>query len=116
MEESEKGSSEKAHSLMKVYANSFFDITYTVHPMNRPNEIRGKSSNVSWSVSEISRRGGGLAANHEHEIVTVMDADTCFAEDYFNAITYHYTVADTEQRKIMMFAPATVFDRFARTY
>ena len=111
MEENEQGCMEKAHSLMKVYINSFFDITYTIHPKNRPNEIRGKSSNVSWSVAEISRRGGGPSGNHEHEIITVMDADTCFAEDYFNAITYHYAVADSEQRKIMMFAPATVFDR-----
>jgi hypothetical protein len=44
-------------------------------------------------------------------VLTVMDADTCFAEDYFASVTYHYTVASPEQRKVMMFAPCTVFDR-----
>ncbi|KAI8925955.1 glycosyl transferase family group 2-domain-containing protein, partial [Entophlyctis helioformis] len=47
------------------------------------------------------------------EILTVMDADTAFAQDYFSCIAYHYTVASAEQRKIMMFAPSTVFDRNA---
>ncbi|KNC97229.1 uncharacterized protein SPPG_07616 [Spizellomyces punctatus DAOM BR117] len=112
MEESEKGSVEKAQTLMKMYADSFYEITYTVHPLGRPGEIRGKSSNVAWAASQMAlRSGGGLAGRHEHEIITVMDADTCFAEDYFSAVTFHYTTASPEQRRIMMFAPCTVFDR-----
>ncbi|KAJ3195415.1 hypothetical protein HK101_000257, partial [Irineochytrium annulatum] len=110
MEEGETGCQQKASTCIKQYANSFYDITYTVHPLNRPSEIRGKSSNTAWAVSEMARRGGTF---HEHEIVTVMDADTCFAEDYFASITYHYAVALPEQRKIMMFAATTVFDRNA---
>ncbi|KAJ3201469.1 hypothetical protein HDU67_001326, partial [Dinochytrium kinnereticum] len=122
MEESELNCQQKAHDLIKLYANSFFDITYTVHPIGRPNEIRGKSSNVAWAVTQMAMRGsneyhhqgggqfgagGGGGGAHSHEIVTVMDADTCFAEDYFTAITYHYAVAGAEKRKLMMFAPAT---------
>ncbi|KAJ3125139.1 hypothetical protein HK098_000570 [Nowakowskiella sp. JEL0407] len=115
MEETEKDCELKAHELMKLYADSFFDITYTVHPAGRANEIRGKSSNVAWAASEMARRsGGGIHGRHEHEIVTVMDADTAFAEDYFAAVTYHYCVASPEQRRIMMFAPCTVFDRNAK--
>ncbi|KAJ3297004.1 hypothetical protein HK104_000972 [Borealophlyctis nickersoniae] len=111
MEETEQGCEEKAQTLMRMYAESFYEITYTVHPAGRPGEIRGKSSNVSWSASQMALRSGGYGARHEHEVLTVMDADTCFAEDYFSAVTYHYAVASPEQRKIMMFAPATVFDR-----
>src|SRR5690349_14879612 len=98
MEESEKGAAEKAQTLMKMYADSFFEITYTVHPLGRPGEIRGKSSNVAWASSQMAlRSGGGLAGRHEHEIITVMDADTCFAEDFFSAVSYHYTTATPEQ-------------------
>ncbi|KAI8592065.1 glycosyl transferase family group 2-domain-containing protein [Geranomyces variabilis] len=112
MEESEQGAPDKASVLMKLYADSFYEITYTLHPVGRPGEIRGKSSNVAWAASQMAlRSGGGLAGRHEHEIITVMDADTCFASDYFSAVTYHYTTASPEQRRIMMFAPCTVFDR-----
>ena len=111
MEETEKGCEEKAQGLMNMYAESFYEITYTVHPAGRSGEIRGKSSNVAWAASQMAMRTGGYGGRHEHEILTVMDADTCFAEDYFTAATYHYTVASPEQRKIMMFAPSTVFDR-----
>ncbi|KAI8926469.1 hypothetical protein BC831DRAFT_456278 [Entophlyctis helioformis] len=112
MEESEKGASEKALELLQAYGDSFFEITYTVHPAGRPGEIRGKSSNVAWAATQMAMRGG---ARHDHEILTVMDADTGFAEDYFTALSYHYAVASPEQRRIMMFAPSTVFDRNAKS-
>ncbi|KAJ3092025.1 hypothetical protein HK102_011507, partial [Quaeritorhiza haematococci] len=115
MEESEQGSEEKAKMLMKRYADSFLDITFSIHPIGRPAEIRGKSSNVAWAAFEMARRyNGGLQGRQDHVILTVMDADTCFAEDYFNSAAYHYCVASPEQRKIMMFAPCTVFDRNAK--
>ncbi|KAL2917612.1 hypothetical protein HK105_202898 [Polyrhizophydium stewartii] len=111
MEEAEKGSSEKAQELLKLYGDHFFEITYTIHPTGRPGEIRGKSSNVAWAARQMAMRGG---PRHDHEIVTVMDCDTGFAEDYFSAASYHYAVASPEQRRIMMFAPTTVFDRNAK--
>ncbi|KAI8613545.1 hypothetical protein BC830DRAFT_1066507 [Chytriomyces sp. MP71] len=111
MEASEPGSDNKARMLLKLYLDSFFDITFTVHPANLPEEIRGKSSNVSWAAKQMLLRRRRRSTRHEHEIVTVMDADSCFAEDYFSAVAYHYAVASPEQRKIMMFMPSTVFDR-----
>jgi hypothetical protein len=48
--------------------------------------------------------------------MTVMDADTCFAADYFAACVFHYATASPEQRRIMMFAPTTVFDRYVHIY
>jgi hypothetical protein len=111
MEESEAGAVAKAKALIHMYTDSFYEVTYTVHPIGLPGEIRGKSSNVAWATREMARRSGGLHRKHEHEVLTVMDADTCFAEDYFTALTFHYCVASPEQRKIMMFCPPTVFDR-----
>jgi hypothetical protein len=58
------------------------------------------------------RSNGGIHGRHEHEILTIMDADTCFAEDYFSAVAYYYCIASPAQRKLMMFAPPTVFDRY----
>ena len=113
MEESEAGSETKARTLQKLYQDHFLDIVYTIHPRGRPNEIRGKSSNVAWAAQQMSLRGAaGIMGRHDHEIITVMDADTCFAEDYFKSVNFKYCVASPEQRKIMMFAPCTVFDRY----
>lgn len=35
--------------------------------------------------NKAQKSGGGLNGRHEHEVLTIMDADTCFAEDYFTA-------------------------------
>ena len=45
------------------------------------------------------------------EILTVMDSDTCFAEDYFLSVAVKYCLASYEMKEVMMFAPCTVFDR-----
>lgn len=102
-------SSEKAHQLLNMFGDSFFEITYTIHPMGRPGEIRGKSSNVAWATTQMAIRGG---TRHDHELLTIMDADTCFAEDYFMSLTYYYSVATPTKRRLMMFTPPTVFDRY----
>ncbi|KAJ3361846.1 hypothetical protein HDU91_003703 [Kappamyces sp. JEL0680] len=112
MEESEKGASKKAQTLLTMFSKSFYEITYTIHPMGRPGEIRGKSSNVAWAARQMSLRAS--PASRTNQILTIIDADTCFAQDYFDSITYHYSVATPEQRRIMMFAPSTVFDRNAK--
>ncbi|KAJ3385008.1 hypothetical protein HDU84_002500 [Entophlyctis sp. JEL0112] len=144
MEESEKGCVTKAQMLLKVYSDSFFDITYTVHPANLPGEIRGKSSNVAWAAREMAKYrtvpaniaavavekmyherihgvncgyesvelSNDLPGQHSHEVITVLDCDSIFAEDYFAALACHYATASPEQRKIMMFMPSTVFDRW----
>ena len=109
MEESEPGCKEKALKLIEDFGEKFFDLRFTIHPVNRPGEMRGKSSNVAWASQQMAR----LSTRHHHEIMTVIDADSAFAEDYFMACSYYYAVASPEQRRIMMFAPSTVFDRNA---
>ncbi|KAJ3335422.1 hypothetical protein HDU91_002195 [Kappamyces sp. JEL0680] len=108
MEEGESEAPEKARSLILKYQNQFYDITMTLHPAGRPGEIRGKSSNVAWAAKEMVRQAGGPRVE---DIITIMDADTCFAADYFSAMSYHYAVGSPKQRALMFFAPPTVFDR-----
>lgn len=127
------GCRQKAETLCKLYSDSFFSIVYTIHPQNIPGEIRGKSSNVAWAARQManldqcesapwdrtyqkdsfasSSSSPSSTSGRSHEIVTVMDADTCFAEDYFTYVTFAYCTAIPEDRKIMMFAPCTIFDR-----
>ncbi|KAJ3328375.1 hypothetical protein HDU76_010081 [Blyttiomyces sp. JEL0837] len=107
MEESEAGAERKAMTLVSRFSESFLQIVYTIHPKGREGEIRGKSSNVAWATMQMARK----SKNHRCEIITVMDADTCFAEDYFMSITYFFCVCTPEQRRLQMFAPTTVFDR-----
>ncbi|KAJ1555638.1 hypothetical protein HK405_015283 [Cladochytrium tenue] len=110
MEESESGSEKKAIALVSRYSELFLQIVYTIHPVGLEGEIRGKASNVSWAAKQMARK----SKNHRSEIVTVMDADTLFTEDYFSSITYFYCVATPEQRRLQMFAPSTIFDRNAK--
>jgi hypothetical protein len=108
MEETEVNCEKKAEQLLDCYKEKFFDIRYTVHPKGLQGEIRGKSSNVAWAAVQMAR----LSHRHSHEIITVMDADTGFAQDYFEAINFHYCVASPSERNIMMFCPCSVFDRY----
>ncbi|KAH6578858.1 hypothetical protein BASA50_000115 [Batrachochytrium salamandrivorans] len=111
MEATETGSDVKAQTLLRQFQDQFYDLTFTIHPSNIPGEVRGKSSNVSWAAREMARRSS--PSSRSREILTVMDADTCFAQDYFSAVAYHYAVSKPADRKITMFAPCTVFDRNA---
>lgn len=112
MEEAEPNSASKAQSLIRFYQDSFFYITYTVHPVNVPGEVRGKSSNVCHASREMIKITGSRC----NDILTVMDADSCFAQDYFLALSFHFAIASPDDRELIMFTPCTVFDRYASSY
>ena len=107
MEESETASERKAITLVSQYSDLFLQIVYTIHPVGLSGEIRGKSSNVAWASKQMAKK----SKNHGSEIITVMDADTCFSEDYFNSLNYFYCTATPDERRLLMFAPSTIFDR-----
>ena len=50
MEEREKGSKEKADTLLKEYQDRFRFIIASFHPPNLPNEMPGKASNTRWAA------------------------------------------------------------------
>ncbi|KAI9199280.1 uncharacterized protein BJ171DRAFT_427820 [Polychytrium aggregatum] len=110
MEGAEQGCLKKAEYLILKFHSSFREICYTMHPAMLPGEIRGKSSNVSWASRRMAEK---FTEGTDHVIITIMDADTCFAEDYFTALTYHYAVAPKDRRDRMMFATSIIFDRNA---
>jgi hypothetical protein len=69
-------------------------------------DLTSGNSNLSKGNSNLSK------GPTRDDILTVMDADTCFAQDYFSAISCHYACADKEDRPLMLFTPCTVFDRY----
>ncbi|RKP00797.1 hypothetical protein CXG81DRAFT_12802 [Caulochytrium protostelioides] len=135
MEASERDSDVKARTLQRMYTDHFLRVDFALHPRGLDDEIGGKGSNVAWAArcmaalypetdanddadasplaSSSSSNPSSSSTNTPHVVVTVIDADTAFAEDYFAAVTYHYVVASAERRARMLFAPCTVFDRNA---
>lgn len=110
MEQSENESPEKASFLISKYTDQFFIITATFHPKGLTGEIRGKSSNTAWAAKQILQECDQQAI--KYQVFTVMDADTCFAADYFQAVSYYYSTATEQERSVMFFSTPTLFDRF----
>lgn len=71
--------------------------------------IRTHSSNVNWAARFLANRIPERL--HDKSIITVMDADTAFAADFFLASSVKFSLAPPEERARMMFVPPIVFDR-----
>ncbi|KAI8616030.1 hypothetical protein BC830DRAFT_1063810 [Chytriomyces sp. MP71] len=107
MEAGEKESEEKAMTLVSRYIDCFLQIVYTIHPRGLEGETAGKHSNVSWAARQMTKKSKNL----KMDIITCMDADTAFAEDYFSSVAFYYATAPKDQRMLNLYAPSTVFDR-----
>ena len=121
---------EKARGLIEEYCVAFFDIQFTLHPRGIEGEAAGKSSNVAWAAKEMHLRDSQYAFN---QIITVsvspssfptlrlltdaaddsMDADSCFASDFFSAAASKFVSASPDVRRSMMFVAPIFFDRNA---
>ena len=125
MEERELGSLAKAESLRANFQAKFRSITVTIHPADIEGELSGKGSNVRWAARYMAELESlecdptprlPLASRLLPErvpdaVITVMDADTAFAGDYFLAVSAKYLLATPEKRRQMMFIPPLIFDR-----
>jgi len=107
MEGSEAQAVVKAKTLVRMYQDHFSLIIFTIHPSGLDGEVRGKSSNVSWAVSQVDK----IKEFGENAVLTIMDSDTCFAQDYFMRVSDAYFETPREDRGILMFVPPTIFDR-----
>ncbi|KAJ3001182.1 UNVERIFIED_CONTAM: hypothetical protein HDU68_007007, partial [Siphonaria sp. JEL0065] len=110
MEESEKEAPEKADVILKEFSESFGDIIASFHPPNLINEMRGKSSNVAWAAQQISLTIPP-STDSSNTLMTIIDADTCFAADYFESISAKYVTTSPFQRRLQLFTPFSIFDR-----
>ena len=117
MEDREPGAASKGQKLADEFSNRFQDITVTLHPPNIPGEAPGKGSNVRWAARWIFEQfcmeleSKGSSTDMCDGILTVMDADTAFAADYFLDASVRYLLAPPATRRQMMFVPPILFDR-----
>lgn len=109
MEEREEGSKDKAADMKKEFGDRFKFITATYHPPNLPGHIKGKASNMCWSfqemASELCQVHGFSDADQYRIIITNMDDDSEFHENYFEALTYHFLKEDIKQRYLTIWQP-----------
>lgn len=91
MEASETACQAKAMHLQTEYAGKFAQLYYTIHPENLPGELRCKSANQAWAGRWVKQTlVDELGYDLDCIIVTTMDADTLWHEQYFPALTYHF--------------------------
>jgi hypothetical protein len=72
MEEKEDKSAFKAQNLITAFEQSFYKMSYTIHPEGIPGEAQGKSSNESWAGKQACRDYPD-AALKQNIIMTTMD-------------------------------------------
>ena len=125
MEERELGSLAKGETLKARFQEKFRSLTVTIHPADIEGELSGKGSNVRWAARYMAEleclesdptprlplASRVLPERIPNAVITVMDADTAFAGDYFLAVSAKYLLANPEKRRQMMFIPPLIFDR-----
>ncbi|TAQ86661.1 hypothetical protein B7494_g5022 [Chlorociboria aeruginascens] len=111
MELGEEGAAVKASILVKEFSDKFRCIEYTLHPRGIPGEAQGKSSNLRWAGRYlVGKYGNDL--NKRNIIVTVIDADSHLAANYFTLINgMHLSYPETSETTI--YVPPIIFDRNA---
>ena len=72
MEEKEDKSAFKAQNLITAFEQSFYKMSYTIHPEDIPGEAQGKSSNESWAGKQACRDYPD-ATLKQNIIMTTMD-------------------------------------------
>jgi cellulose synthase/poly-beta-1,6-N-acetylglucosamine synthase-like glycosyltransferase len=99
MEASESGCIAKAEMLQREYARFFANFHFTVHPRGLPGELQSKSPNQAWAARWIKRK---LVDESGYSIdtilVTTMDADTLWHDNFFFALTYLFAINPRRHR------------------
>lgn len=107
MEAREAEAAEKASALVEEYAESFAHIFATLHPVDLPGEVQGKSSNEAWAAREAkSRLVDDLGYDLGNITVTSCDADSLFHPRFFACLTYKFC---TERERHRRFWQAPIF-------
>ena len=76
MEQRDPDAEITATALIITFANSFHNISLTLHPGDISGEVAGKSSNVSWAARQLSHNYADYDSR-QRCIITVMDCEYC---------------------------------------
>lgn len=110
-EEREAGAEDKARMLKDKFKGAFHFITATYHPPNLPNHVPGKSSNECWAFSELAKElknTWGYDAHDPRVVITVMDDDSEWHPNYFEALNYHFLQREESLRYLTIWQPPIV--------
>mmetsp|Transcript_105776 Transcript_105776/g.297962 ORF Transcript_105776/g.297962 Transcript_105776/m.297962 type:complete len:675 (+) Transcript_105776:62-2086(+) len=107
-EQHEEGIVEKARLLKAKFEGRFRFVLVSFHPPNLPNHMPGKSSNECFAFQTLCselERNHGIHRHDPRVVITVMDDDSEFHENYFEALTYHFVTTPSTRRYITTWQP-----------
>lgn len=97
-----------AKRIQEEFGGSFRRLLITTHPSGLPGEHPGKGSNETWMAREAIREIiDPLGIPYTDVLVSIFDADTRPARDYFSILTYKFLTAPNPQRS--SYQPIPIF-------
>ena len=90
------------------FGECFQDIVGTCHPMDLPDEIPGKGSNLHYAEGKIQTYIDARGWNYDNVIATMFDIDTVCDKQYFSYLTYLYCTHSRPTRT--SFQPIAVYN------
>ena len=85
MEQRDPDAESTATQLILVFATSFRNITFTLHPGDISGEVAGKSSNVSWAARQLSHNYVD-SESRRNCVITVLDGRAFSTILYYNLL------------------------------
>jgi len=73
-----------------TFGKCFGDVVGFLHPVDLPDEIPGKGSNLHYAERQMQKYIDKRGWKYEHVIATIFDIDTVCHEQYFAYLTYLY--------------------------
>jgi hypothetical protein len=83
-----------AAQVKERYGAEFFKFFVTVHPDGMPNEIKGKSANVSYAVESLLPEFEKLNIAVDDIIISNFDSDTVVHPQYFARVMYEFLLVE----------------------
>lgn len=100
----------KAKKLKARYKNFFENIITTYHPL-LDNEEAGKASNQTYSAKIVDKLVQKDGIRREDAIITICDADSLLAKNYFSYLTLEY-MRDKDRHYHFYWAPVLLYNNF----
>ena len=109
-ERREPGVKNKAFALQKKFMQNFADVLITFHNL-LPHETPGKASNQTFAAKVVDRYVEKNNWERENILITICDADSSLAENYFSYLTYEYLL-DKNRLYHFYCAPVLLYNNF----
>ena len=97
-----------AQALAEKYQKLYFKFFITVHPDGLPGEIKGKSANASYAITNILPELEKLNIKTKQVLVSNFDSDTIVHPQYFARVMYEFLTAQKPYRQ--SYQPIAVYN------